>query len=57
MICDRKVPLKLKGIFYHTTIRSVMLYGTECWIVKSQQEIKCHKDENVTMIEWLHETG
>ncbi|KAH1201092.1 putative polygalacturonase [Glycine max] len=49
MICDGvieiKVPLKLKGKFYNTTIRSVMLYGTECWIVKSQQEIKCRKDD------------
>ncbi|RDX64567.1 hypothetical protein CR513_56862, partial [Mucuna pruriens] len=28
---------------FHTTIRSVMLYGShgsECWIVKSQQDIE-----------------
>ena len=29
-ICDKKVPLKLKGKFYRTAIRPAMLYGTEC---------------------------
>ena len=30
VICDRKIPLKLKGKFYRTAIRPAMLYGTEC---------------------------
>jgi hypothetical protein len=29
--CDKRVPHKLKGKFYRTTIRPAMLYGTECW--------------------------
>jgi len=33
-ICDKKVPLKLKGKFYRTAIRPAMLYGTECWAAK-----------------------
>ena len=28
MLCDRRVPLKLKEIFYRTAIRPAMLYGT-----------------------------
>jgi len=28
VLCDAKVPLKLKGIFYRTTVRPAMLYGT-----------------------------
>ena len=37
VIC-KKVPLKFKGKFYCTIIRLVILYGTDYWVVKSQQE-------------------
>jgi hypothetical protein len=30
VLCDPRVPLKLKGKLYRTTIRPVMLYGAEC---------------------------
>jgi hypothetical protein len=30
VLCDPKVPLKLKGKLYRTTIRPAMLYGAEC---------------------------
>ncbi|KAM1263569.1 hypothetical protein ACFX2G_029171 [Malus domestica] len=36
VLCDRRRPLKLKGKFHRTTIRPMMLYGTECWTVKHQ---------------------
>ena len=38
VLCDKKVPLKLKGKFYGTTVIPALLYGTECWAVKSQHE-------------------
>jgi len=38
VLCDKKIPFKLKGKFYRTTIRLTMLYGTKCWAVKSQHE-------------------
>jgi hypothetical protein len=34
VLCDPRVPLKLKGKFYRTTIRLAMLYGAECWPTK-----------------------
>jgi len=37
-MCDKEVPLKLKGKFYRTAVRPALLYGTECWAVKSQHE-------------------
>jgi hypothetical protein len=30
VLCDPRVPLKLKGKFYRTAIRPAMLYGAEC---------------------------
>jgi hypothetical protein len=30
VLCDHRVPLKLKRKFYRTTIRPAMLYGAEC---------------------------
>jgi hypothetical protein len=30
VLCDPRVPLKRKGKFYRTAIRSAMLYGAEC---------------------------
>jgi hypothetical protein len=34
VVCDPRVPLKLKDKFYRIVIRSTMLYGAECWPTK-----------------------
>jgi hypothetical protein len=34
VLCDPRVPLKLKGKFYRTVIRPTMLYGAKCWPTK-----------------------
>jgi hypothetical protein len=34
VLCDKKIPNKLKDKFYMTTIRSAMMYGVECWATK-----------------------
>jgi hypothetical protein len=34
ILCDPRVPLKLKRKFYRTVIRPTMLYGAECWPTK-----------------------
>jgi hypothetical protein len=36
VLCDHRVPLKLKDKFYRTVIRSAILYGVECWSTKRQ---------------------
>ena len=34
--CNHRIHIKLKGKFYKTTIRPVMLYGIECWAIKKK---------------------
>jgi hypothetical protein len=31
VLCNKRVPQKLKGKFYRTTGRLAMFYGVECW--------------------------
>jgi len=52
VLCDKKVPLKLKGKFYRTAVRPALLYGTECWVVKSQHENQVSVAE-MRMLRWM----
>ncbi|KAH1210957.1 Style cell-cycle inhibitor 1-A [Glycine max] len=52
VLCDAKVPIKLKGKFYRTAVRPAILYGTECWTVKSQHENKVGVAE-MRMLRWV----
>ncbi|KAM2015416.1 hypothetical protein COP2_047002 [Malus domestica] len=52
VLCDHRMPLKLKGKFYRTAIRPAMLYGTECWAVKHQHIHKIGVVE-MRMLRWM----
>ncbi|KAM1790899.1 hypothetical protein ACFX12_034922 [Malus domestica] len=52
VLCDRRMPLKLKGKFYRMAIRPAMLYGTECWVVKHQHVHKMGVTE-MRMLRWM----
>ena len=52
ILCDRKVPQKLKGKFYRTAIRPAMLYGAECWATKGQHIQKISVAE-MRMLRWI----
>ncbi|KAM3377282.1 hypothetical protein P3S68_009695 [Capsicum galapagoense] len=52
ILCDKKVPLKLKGKFYRAAVRSAMLYRAECWPVKNSHVQKL-KVAEMRMLCWM----
>ena len=45
VVCDRKIPPKLKGLIYKSIIRPVLLYGSECWPTLSRHTQEVHVTE------------
>jgi hypothetical protein len=52
VLCDTRVPLKLKDKFYRTAIRSVMLYGAECWPIK-RWHVQQLSVAEMRMLQWI----
>ena len=52
ILCDKRVPQKLKGKFYRTTIRPAMLYGAECWPTKRRHVQQLSVTE-MRMLRWF----
>ncbi|KAF3619609.1 putative thioredoxin Y1, chloroplastic-like [Capsicum annuum] len=52
VLCDKKVPPKLKGKFYRVVVRPALLYGAECWPVKSSH-IQKMKVAEMRMLRWM----
>ena len=56
VLCDRGVPLKLKGKFYLTTITPALLYVSKCWVFRKDHSKKngSSKTANASMDEWTY---
>ncbi|XP_070042497.1 uncharacterized protein [Nicotiana tomentosiformis] len=52
VLCDRNVPLRLKGKFYRVMVRPAMLYGAEYWPVKNSHAQKM-KVAEMRMLRWM----
>jgi hypothetical protein len=52
VLCDPRVPLKLKGKFYRTVIRPVMLYGAECWSTK-RRHVQQLSVAEMRLLRWI----
>ena len=40
VLCDRRMPVKLKGTVYKTVVRPALLYGAETWATTRGQEAR-----------------
>ena len=56
VICDKKVPTKLKILIYQTVIRSTLLYGCETWPMSVKDERRTGTTE-MTMMQWAMWVG
>ena len=52
VLCDKRIPTRLKGKFYRTAIRPAMLYGTKCWATKKQHVDKMSVAK-MRMLRWM----
>ncbi|KAF3647209.1 putative pre-mRNA-processing factor 6-like, partial [Capsicum annuum] len=52
VLCDKKVPPKLKGKFYRVVVRPALLYGAKCWPVKNSH-IQKMKVAEMRMLRWM----
>lgn len=52
VLCDKKVPFKLKGKFYKVAIRPAILYGSECWPITKAQANRVEVAE-LRMLRWI----
>src|SRR5664279_4150873 len=52
ILCDKRVPQKLKGRFYRMAIRPAMLYGAECWPTK-RRHIQQLGVAEMRMLTWI----
>ncbi|KAE8701730.1 Mechanosensitive ion channel protein 2 [Hibiscus syriacus] len=51
VLCDKKVPLKIKGKFYRMEIRPELLYGSECWAIK-KDHVRRTEAAEMRMLRW-----
>ena len=52
VICDKKVPVKLKNKLYKTVIRPTLIYGSECWALHKPEQQRMHTTE-MKMLRWI----
>ena len=52
VLCDRRVPIKLKGGVYRTVVRPAMLYGIETAALR-KSGIKRLEAAEMRMLRWM----
>ena len=52
VVCDKKMPVRLKVKIYSTVIRPVLMYGSETWALRRKEEAKLERTE-MRMLRWI----
>lgn len=50
--CDRRMPVRLKGLVYKTIIRPVLMYGSETWAA-TQTHVRAVQAAEMKMLRWM----
>ncbi|XP_061724252.1 uncharacterized protein LOC133530355 [Cydia pomonella] len=58
VLCDKRMPVTIKGKVYKAAVLPAIAYGAECWALKKQLEDKTsrRRDENAALGRWCHLT-
>ncbi|CAG5046622.1 unnamed protein product [Parnassius apollo] len=51
ILCDSRMPIKIKGNVYKSAVRPALPYGSECWPMRKTDEQKLHVTEK-KMLRW-----
>jgi hypothetical protein len=52
VLCDKRIPIRLKGTYYKAVVRTAMMYGTKCWVVNRKTEQRMSV-EKMRMLRWM----
>lgn len=52
VLCNRRIPIKLKEKSYESIIWPAVLFGTECWSIKKQHVYKMNV-VYMRMLKWI----
>jgi len=52
VLCNRRIPIKLKGRVYHIVVRPALLYRAECWPIK-RSHVQRMRVAEMRMICWI----
>ena len=52
VVCDKKMPIRLKVKIYSTVVRPVLMYGSETWALRQKEEAKLERTE-MRMLRWI----
>jgi len=52
VLCDRRMPVAVKGKVYRTMVRPVLIYGSETWTLKRHEE-ECLERIEMRMLRWI----
>ena len=52
VLCDRRMPVAVKGKVYRTMVRPVLMYGSETWTMTRREEERLQRTE-MRMLRWI----
>jgi len=52
VLCDRRMPVAIKGKVYRTMVRPILIYGLETWTLIRRKEERLEKTE-MRMLRWI----